>query len=295
MISIILPTYNRLYSLKSIFLPSLENQDYTDYELIVIDDNSSDDTQRYFTKELRDSFPKVAGRTVYTKNRLNEGAPASRNKGAHIASGKWLLIVEDDIQLCGNNFLTKANEILIKSANNIAVVSPQRYDSVANGYYSNVDNNFSRVGRLSAEVYIDNSQKYTGIVPTTHASSFILKDVFLRHGTDSINFHGNTFRDETNIYKNITDNNFLILYVGDQLQMLHRNDFAKEGGQKKVKKMSILKQEHMIWSNHFIYLNKHYSFPKLRIIVFVFVRASKIISNITHVYAIKNILSLWLI
>ena len=33
-LSIILPTYNRLYSLKSIFLPSLEKQTYKDYELI---------------------------------------------------------------------------------------------------------------------------------------------------------------------------------------------------------------------------------------------------------------------
>jgi glycosyltransferase involved in cell wall biosynthesis len=37
-LSIILPTYNRLYSIKEIFLPSLEKQTFLDYELVVVDD-----------------------------------------------------------------------------------------------------------------------------------------------------------------------------------------------------------------------------------------------------------------
>jgi glycosyltransferase involved in cell wall biosynthesis len=37
-LSIVLPTYNRLYSIQEIFLPCLEKQVFLDYELIVIDD-----------------------------------------------------------------------------------------------------------------------------------------------------------------------------------------------------------------------------------------------------------------
>ena len=46
--SVILPTYNRLYSIKKCIFPSLNEQEFNDFEIIVVDDCSKDKTQSYF-------------------------------------------------------------------------------------------------------------------------------------------------------------------------------------------------------------------------------------------------------
>ena len=88
LVSVIIPTYNRAYVLKeSIF--SVVNQTYKNIEIIIVDDCSSDDTERVVS-EIEDS------RIVYIRNTDNKGASASRNIGAKIAKGKYLAFNDSD-------------------------------------------------------------------------------------------------------------------------------------------------------------------------------------------------------
>lgn len=291
-LSIVLPTYNRLYSLKNIFLPSIEKQLNANFELIIIDDHSTDGTADFFLgTDFKKEFPKTSERTRFYSNKTNCGAPKSRNIGAAKADADWIYIVEDDIYIESPHFLRDALDIVKGLTGRVGVLSPQRFDAVATGYYKNPPRSFARVGRLSGEVYIDNSQKYSGYVPTTHASSFILKEAYRQVEEDEKLFFGNTFRDETDLYAGITKLGYTIYYAGDKLQTLHRNDFARTGGQKKVSSMSILHQEAMVWRNHYRYLRKHYSLPAVRLMFFVIVRALKITSNVIRARFIKNMLS----
>ena len=60
-LSIVLPTYNRLSSIREIFLSSLKEQNYQNYELIIIDDDSSDRTKEYFNSlAFFEEFPSIA-------------------------------------------------------------------------------------------------------------------------------------------------------------------------------------------------------------------------------------------
>lgn len=96
-ISVIIPTYNRSNVLK-MCLENLNDQtfDLDKFEVIVIDDGSTDDTEKVVT-----NFPNKY-RLVYIKQN-NSGPGAARNKGIQIAKGKLVLIINDDALLDKEN------------------------------------------------------------------------------------------------------------------------------------------------------------------------------------------------
>lgn len=83
--SIIIPTYNRKLILKRAIESVLE-QSINDFEIIVVDDGSTDDTS-----ELMNTFSGV--KYQYQENK---GVSAARNTGAKLAVGEWLLFLDSD-------------------------------------------------------------------------------------------------------------------------------------------------------------------------------------------------------
>ncbi len=89
-ISILLPTYNRAHILTR-SVESIRAQSFTDWELIIIDDGSRDNT-----KELANSFLK--DKRISYVYRENGGCQAARNTGAALAKGEWLAFADSDDQ-----------------------------------------------------------------------------------------------------------------------------------------------------------------------------------------------------
>lgn len=87
--SVIIPTYNRKDFL-SIAIGSVLNQNYCDYELLVVDDGSSDKTKD-LVKKIYGKNKKVS--YVYQKH---QGVSAARNKGLLKAKGKFILFLDSD-------------------------------------------------------------------------------------------------------------------------------------------------------------------------------------------------------
>lgn len=85
--SIIIPTYNRV---NHICLPieSIIAQTFTDWELIVVDDGSTDDTQAFVT-----SYHDERIRYVWQQNKERS---AARNYGISIAQGEWICFQDSD-------------------------------------------------------------------------------------------------------------------------------------------------------------------------------------------------------
>jgi|EPASupsiteSAE347_1022098.scaffolds.fasta_scaffold12018_2 Glycosyltransferases, probably involved in cell wall biogenesis len=90
MISIIIPTYNELKVLLDC-LKSLEKQDYSDFEVILVDDGSIDNTQ-----ELASNFKSKKYRLIFLKQN-HKGPGAARNLGASKAKGDILVFVDADM------------------------------------------------------------------------------------------------------------------------------------------------------------------------------------------------------
>jgi glycosyltransferase involved in cell wall biosynthesis len=87
-VSVIIPAYNRAKTLPQA-LKSVLNQSFQDFEIIVIDDASSDGTGTLI-QACPDS------RIQYVLHNTNKGAAAARNTGIRIAKGEWLAFLDSD-------------------------------------------------------------------------------------------------------------------------------------------------------------------------------------------------------
>ena len=91
-ISVVLPTYNRAWTVKAA-LDSILAQDYANLETIVVDDGSSDDTPALLSA--------YEGR-VRIIRQANRGVSAARNAGIRAASGELIALLDsDDLWLPG--------------------------------------------------------------------------------------------------------------------------------------------------------------------------------------------------
>ncbi|MGN7987168.1 glycosyltransferase family 2 protein [Pedobacter sp. 22226] len=101
MITILVPTYNcGKYIYKCI--KSVLSQSYIDYELLIIDDGSTDDTEK-IVKAISDK------RITYLKNAKNLGVIATLNKGVQLAKGKYIARMDADDLITGNRLQTQVD------------------------------------------------------------------------------------------------------------------------------------------------------------------------------------------
>jgi glycosyltransferase involved in cell wall biosynthesis len=85
-VSIIIPTYNRAGMLTEA-IDSVLAQDFTDFELIVVDDGSTDDTPQIL---------KAYGAKIRVMRQHNQGVSAARNRGITAASGRFIAFLDSD-------------------------------------------------------------------------------------------------------------------------------------------------------------------------------------------------------
>ena len=87
-VSVIIPTYNRdnyLYSA----IKSVLNQTFEDFEIIIVDDASTDNT-----RQVVDKFDDK--RIRYIRHKENKGGSAARNTGIKRSKGKFIAFLDDD-------------------------------------------------------------------------------------------------------------------------------------------------------------------------------------------------------
>ena len=89
-VSIIMPAYNAERTVKESVLSAL-NQTYRDFELIIIDDGSKDNTPKIL-KELSESDSRIR----VLRNDPNIGVSKSRNRGIEQAGGQWIAFLDSD-------------------------------------------------------------------------------------------------------------------------------------------------------------------------------------------------------
>ena len=104
--SIITPVYNS-YKYMSRFFDSMEHQTYKNFEIILIDDSSFDDSYALLEQYIKSSDLNIR----LIRNHQNQGPGFSRNVGIKYAIGDYLIFVDSD-DYVANNLLLEINNII---------------------------------------------------------------------------------------------------------------------------------------------------------------------------------------
>lgn len=93
-VSVLLPVYNTKEEYLRAAIESILKQTYTNFELIILNDASTDENVEKVVKSYEDS------RIRYEKNKYNLGISRSRNKLIDLAKGEYLAVMDhDDLSL----------------------------------------------------------------------------------------------------------------------------------------------------------------------------------------------------
>ncbi|QHQ59958.1 glycosyltransferase [Anaerocolumna sedimenticola] len=132
LVSIVIPAFNVEYEIKKC-IDNLVEQTYTNYEVIIVDDGSTDKT-----KEICDLLEKNNDK-IFVIHQENVGVSAARNAGIMVAKGTWIVFLDADDRMAPE---------AIESA--LILAEEKDCDTVCWNYYSDCD------GKI---------EKYPAIVP----------------------------------------------------------------------------------------------------------------------------------
>jgi len=146
MISIIVLSYNSAGFIESC-LKAISDQDYRNFEIIVVDNGSKDNTLLSVKKD----YPGVK----IIKNRENLGACIARNKGIDASKGEWILTLDCDVIL-EKDFLGKIMKAAEASEKNTGmfqakVLQADKKAIYSYGIYLSNLRRFHDIGRAQAD------------------------------------------------------------------------------------------------------------------------------------------------
>lgn len=102
--SIIIPAYNAEAYL-SLCLDSIFSQEFEDYEVIVINDGSTDRTEALLEEYVANH------RNLHLLNQENHGMATARNRGLEEAQGDYVMFIDSDDQIAEDALKTLAGQI----------------------------------------------------------------------------------------------------------------------------------------------------------------------------------------
>jgi len=113
-VSVIISTYNRAHLLPRA-INSVLNQIYQNFELIIVNDASTDKTE-----EVVSSFNDK--RITYCRNKKNKGVLGARNAGLDLAKGKYIVFLDDDDELLPDALGTVVSQFTKLSPEGVKII-----------------------------------------------------------------------------------------------------------------------------------------------------------------------------
>lgn len=143
--SIIIPVYNTAKYLRNC-IENVLNQSYRDYEIILVDDGSTDGAEK-----ICDEYAEKDAR-IKVIHKENGGISSARNKGIEVSKGDYLIFLDSDDYWGDNKALEKLKNIFQK----------EKLDIIVFELYSYVEGTSSYCLKENNLQYIDENKVYSG-------------------------------------------------------------------------------------------------------------------------------------
>lgn len=128
LVSIIIPTYNRAHLIVET-LDSILAQTYENWECIIVDDGSMDNTNEVVEKfVMRDSRFQYH----YRPSHKSKGANVCRNYGFELSKGKYIQYLDSDDYISSNKIENQVNLLENYDINTIAICKWQFFENLSN-------------------------------------------------------------------------------------------------------------------------------------------------------------------
>lgn len=108
-----MPSYNTAPFIAE-SIRSVVAQTYKNWELIIVDDTSTDNTDEVVLRVIQSLSEDLSSKIHYIKNEKNSGAAFSRNRALREAKGKWIAFLDSD-DLWAPQKLEKQLEFMAKN------------------------------------------------------------------------------------------------------------------------------------------------------------------------------------
>lgn len=254
MISMVVPTRNRAYTLRRV-LPSYFEQDGVG-EIVLVDDAGTDDVADVFA-EIGAAYPDVA--RCYTHNGERGGASRARQQGAARARYPYVLFCDDDEYL-EPGYAAECLRLLIER--DAGAVSGRRvYMRPGESREQALERFGNGLRRAAPFDYrlceLVNGARFDGVLslPLTNSNILTRKDLVARFGFDPHYSTGNGYREESDYQMNLFVHGLPVL-VSNAVHSLHLPMSEVRSGGQRVRRM-----RKFLWSVRYnaYFLDKYYA------------------------------------
>lgn len=240
LLTIFTPTFNRAFSLPILY-ESLQKQESNNFEWLVIDDGSTDNTKALFEKWQQENNPfKIT--YIYQEN---SGKHRAVNKGAELAQGELFFIVDSDDYIAPNA-TKRIAEIYeqIKGNNSFAGLTAMRADFSGKRIGGNAD--FDVIDTTMTEIRTKYKIKgdMAEVIKTKILKQYPFKE-----------FDGENFLEERTVWDEISKK-YLMRFFNENLYFCE----YLQGGLSHIRGRSVKFPQGSMYASLSIIKNTHYSF-----------------------------------
>jgi glycosyltransferase involved in cell wall biosynthesis len=270
-VSIILPTYNRAHLIEGC-VNSVLSLKYQNWELIIADDNSTDDTFSVGT-----AMQNKDERIHYYRNPHNLGLPKNRNRAIEFAKGDLIFFIEDDIILQPDclTYLVDTFRDLMSSDIKVGIIAPalvvendidkNNRRSILNLSRSLIKasskNSPCSIDALTGIVYRNFSTAFDKIqeVDDVHACSLYSRELFNEGFKFAYVYKGNYLGEETEFNFKVKRHGYKLFF--QPKAVLYHKTVAIGGC-----RLSFYKWSYYFFRNHILFIFRNYGIKSVYII-----------------------------
>src|SRR5271157_202499 len=248
-ISIILPTYNRGSTLKEC-LDSVINQSYTNWELIILDDCSTDNTVDVIRSYAQQNL-QIKG----VSHPSNLGLPHSRNVGIRIADGDLIFFIEDDLVLhptCIERLISTYTAL--KQQGRKVIIVPRLIEKIDQNNIAVKKNVPFFIHKMTGEIFTNYSKDFGGVfkVEIGHSCCLYPTAQLRVVGGYAEVYKGNYYREESDLNMRLIKNGYQFYF---QSAAVANHNKIETGG---CRQFGQLRPTYYCARNHIVFLLKKF-------------------------------------